>query len=232
MDFPHPLVRARLVRRYKRFLADVAFADGRIVTVHCPNPGAMLGLDMPGAEIWLSLAASPTRKLPYTWELVRVGDELVGINTGHPNALAEEAIRQNHIPELAGYERLRREVNYGINSRIDLLCERAGAPDCYVEVKNVHLKRSDAAEFPDCVTARGTKHLAELGVMVAAGYRAVMLYIVQRADCVRFAIATDIDPAYADGLKQAMQAGVEALCYSCRIDVAGISVVDPLPIDV
>jgi sugar fermentation stimulation protein A len=231
MDFPRPLVPARLVRRYKRFLADVELADGRTVTVHCPNPGAMLGLDMPGAEIWLSPATSPTRKLPYTWELIRVGDGLVGINTGHPNALAEEAIRRNRIRELAGYERLRREVNYGVNSRIDLLCERDGAPACYVEVKNVHLKRSDAAEFPDCVTARGTKHLGELGAMVAAGYRAVMLYIVQRADCRRFAIAADIDPAYAAGLKRAMRAGVEAICYSCRIDVTGISVLEPLPID-
>jgi sugar fermentation stimulation protein A len=231
MDFPRPLVAARLLRRYKRFLADVELTDGRTVTVHCPNPGAMLGLDMPGAEIWLSPAAAPTRKLPYTWELIRVGDGLVGINTGHPNALAEEAIRRNHIRELAGYERLRREVNYGVNSRIDLLCEREGAPACYVEVKNVHLKRTDAAEFPDCVTARGTKHLGELGAMVAAGYRAVMLYIVQRADCHRFAIAADIDPAYAAGLKQAMRAGVEALCYACRIDVTGISVIEPLPID-
>jgi sugar fermentation stimulation protein A len=232
MNFPHPLVPARLRRRYKRFLADVEMTDGRTVTVHCPNPGSMLGLDMPGAEVWLSPAASPRRKLPYTWELIRVGDGLVGINTGHPNALAEEAIRQNRIPELAGYERWRREVNYGVNSRIDLLCERDGRPACYVEVKNVHLKRSEAAEFPDCVTARGAKHLRELTAMVAAGHRAVMLYIVQRADCRRFSIAADIDPDYAAGLKQAMQAGVEAICYSCRIDIAGISVAGPLPIDV
>jgi len=232
MHFPHPLVPARLRRRYKRFLADVEMADGRTVTVHCPNPGSMLGLDTPGAEVWLSPAASPGRKLPFTWELIRVGEGLVGINTGHPNALAEEAIRQNRISELAGYERWRREVNYGVNSRIDLLCERAGAPACYVEVKNVHLKRSDAAEFPDCVTARGAKHLRELTAMVAAGHRAVMLYIVQRADCPRFSIAADIDPAYAAGLKQALQAGVEAICYSCRIDIGGISVAEPLPIDV
>jgi sugar fermentation stimulation protein A len=232
MEFPHPLVPARLLRRYKRFLADVELADGRSVTVHCPNPGAMLGLDRPGSEIWLSPAASPGRKLAYTWELVRVEEGLVGINTSHPNVLAEEAIRQNHIQELAGYERWRREVNYGVNSRIDLLVERDGAPPCYVEVKNVHLKRTDAAEFPDCVTARGTKHLGELTAMVTAGHRAVMLYIVQRADCRRFAIAADIDPAYAAGLKQAMQGGVEAICYSCRIDIAGIRVAEPLPIEV
>jgi sugar fermentation stimulation protein A len=232
MQFPRPLVPARLLRRYKRFLADVDLADGRSLTVHCPNPGSMLGLNMPGSEVWLSPAASPTRKLPYTWELVRVDSGLVGINTAHPNALAEEAIRQNRIAELTGYQRLRREVNYGVNSRIDLLCERHDAPACYVEVKNVHLKRSDAAEFPDCVTARGTKHLGELAAVVAAGHRAVMLYIVQRADCRRFAIAADIDPAYAAALKRAMQAGVEAICYSCRIDVAGITVAEPLPVDV
>jgi sugar fermentation stimulation protein A len=232
MEFSRPLVPARLLHRYKRFLADVELADGRVVTVHCPNPGSMLGLDMPGSEVWLSPATSPARKLPYSWELIRVDGGLVGINTGHPNALAEEAICQGCIPELAGYRRWRREVNYGVNSRIDLLCERDGGPACYVEVKNVHLKRADAAEFPDCVTARGAKHLRELTAMVAAGQRAVMLYIVQRADCNRFSIAVDIDPDYAAGLKQAMQAGVEAICYSCRVDVAGISVAKPLPIDV
>jgi sugar fermentation stimulation protein A len=232
MKFSHPLVPARLLRRYKRFLADVELADGRTVTVHCPNPGAMLGLDMAGSEIWLSPAASPGRKLPYTWELVRVGAGLVGINTGHPNMLAEEAIRHDCIAELTGYERWRREVNYGVNSRIDLLGERDGSSACYVEVKNVHLKRSDAAEFPDCVTARGAKHLRELTAMVAAGHRAVMLYIVQRADCRRFSIAADIDPAYAAALQQAMRAGVEAICYSCRIDIAGISVAEPLPVEV
>jgi sugar fermentation stimulation protein A len=232
MQFPRPLVPARLRRRYKRFLADVDMADGRSLTVHCPNPGSMLGVDMPGSEVWLSPAASPARKLPYTWELIRVDGGLVGINTGHPNALAEEAIRGDRIPQLAGYQRLRREVNYGVNSRIDLLCERDGGPTCYVEVKNVHFKRSDAAEFPDCVTARGTKHLGELAAMVAAGHRAVMLYIVQRADCRSFSIASDIDPAYADGLRRAMRAGVEAICYACRIDVTGITVAEPLPIDV
>ncbi len=231
MEFPHPLLPARLLRRYKRFLADVEMADGRILTVHCPNPGSMRGLDAPGSEIWLSPAASPGRKLPYTWELIRVAEGLVGINTGYPNALAQEAIRRNQIPELAGYERLRREVNYGVNSRIDILCERDGGTACYVEVKNVHLKRSDAAEFPDCVTARGTKHLGELRAMVAAGRRAVMLYIVQRGDCRRFSIAADIDPAYAAGLERAVRAGVETICYSCRVEITGIAVADPMPID-
>jgi sugar fermentation stimulation protein A len=232
MEFPHPLLPARLVRRYKRFLADVAWPDGTVTTVHCPNPGSMLGVAAPGSEIWLSAAAHPARKLRHTWELIRIDDQLVGINTGHPNALAAESIRRGAIAELAGYERLRREVGYGRGSRIDILLERDGRPACYVEVKNVHLKRTDAAEFPDCVTVRGAKHLDELAAMVAAGNRAVMLYIVQRCDCARFAIAADIDPGYAAALTRAMTAGVEAICYSCAVRTDGIDITGPLPLDI
>jgi sugar fermentation stimulation protein A len=232
MEFPQPLVPARLIRRYKRFLADVELSDGSTVTVHCPNPGSMLGLDRPGSEIWLSPATAPGRKLPYTWELIRVDGRLVGINTAHPNALATEAIRSGRIAELAGYAGLRREVRYGRNSRIDILLEGGRGPDCYVEVKNVHLKRTDAAEFPDCVTVRGAKHLDELADMVRAGFRAVMLYVVQRTDCRRFAIAADIDPAYGAALKRAMAAGVEAISYACAIEMTGIGVAGPMPLDI
>ena len=225
MIFPHPLVRGRLVRRYKRFLADVVLETGEEIVAHCANPGAMLGVAPPDAEVWLSASRNPARKLAWSWELVRIGQGLVGINTAWPNPLAEEAIRTGAIPELAGYSRLTREVRYGRNSRIDLLLEAPERPICYVEVKNVHLSRGDGlAEFPDCVTQRGAKHLLELADMVAAGFRAVMLYVVQREDCDRFRTAADFDPAYHAGLKVALAAGVEALVYGCAVTVDGIRI--------
>ena len=232
MRFPNPLVRATLLRRYKRFLADVRLEDGTELTAHCPNSGAMMGLNAPGSEVWLSPARSTGRKLPYTLELVDAGG-LVGVNTGWPNVLAEEAIRQHRIPELIGYESIRREVPYGRNSRIDLLLEGSGRPPCLVEVKNVHLRRGDGAvaEFPDCVTARGAKHLVELQDMVADGRRAVMLYVVQREDCDRFRLAADLDPGYAAAFAAARAGGVEALCYGCKVGREAIELTRPLPIE-
>jgi sugar fermentation stimulation protein A len=232
MKFPDPLIAGTLIKRYKRFLADVKLASGEAVTAHCANPGSMLSVNAPGAEVWLSPARNPDRKLRYSWELIRVGETLVGINTGHPNGLVEEAVRADAIPELAGYGTIRREVKYGKNSRIDLLLEDGRRPPCYVEVKNVTMRRdlspAGAAEFPDAVTERGAKHLKELAAMVRGGARAAMLFLVQRADSRRFTIAADIDPAYADGLKQAMAAGVEVLCYGCRVSPHEIRVDKPL----
>ena len=243
MRFPTPLLQGRLIRRYKRFLADV-LVDGVEVTAHVPNSGSMIGLDIPGSAVWLSRSDNPKRKLAYTLELVEAaapwGEGLVGVNTGHPNALVAAAIAAGTIPELAGYDRLRREVKYGRNSRIDVLLEddpakSAARPAAYVEVKNVHLRRpegayGDAAEFPDCVTARGAKHLEEMAAMVAQGCRAVMLYLVQRGDCSHFRTAADLDPAYHDGLRRALDSGVEALCWSCAITPESIELDRPLPI--
>lgn len=237
MQFPSPLVKGRLLKRYKRFLADVELEDGETVTAHCANPGSMLGLADPGTAVWLSRSDKPNRKLKFSWELLEVnlgaGPALVGINTSHPNNIVGDAIAEGRIAELAGYESLRREVKYGRNSRIDILLEDPVKAPCYVEVKNVHLMReAGLAEFPDSVTARGAKHLDELSDMVASGARAVMMYLVQRNDADRFSLAADVDPHYVQRFEAARTAGVEALVYGCRLDpAAGIEIDSAIAFD-
>ncbi len=235
MRFATPLVPATLIRRYKRFLADVALPSGETVTAHCANPGSMIGLAAPGARVWLSKSEKPERKLGHSWELVEVdlgsGIELVGINTTNPNALAAEAIAAGLIPELAGYGSVRREVKYGQNSRVDFLLEEPGRPPCFLEIKNVHLMRQKGlAEFPDAVTKRGAKHLLELGHMAAAGARAVMLFLVQIASAERFALARDIDPAYGAQFDLARAQGVEALARRCRLSHEAVEVAEAIAI--
>jgi len=233
MRFEKPLRPARLIRRYKRFLADVTFEDtGETLTAHCPNPGAMLGLGEPDMRVWLRPAKNPKAKLPYAWELTELDSGLVGIDTGRPNPIAEAAIPAGAIPERAGYETLKREVRYGQNSRIDILLTDPDRPDCYVEIKNVHLERGGWAEFPDSKTARGAKHLGELSDMVKSGARAVMLYIVQRMDCGGFRLAEDIDPAYAAAYRAARACGVETICYDCAISLEGIELRQPLAVEI
>jgi sugar fermentation stimulation protein A len=230
-----PLLRGTLIRRYKRFLADVRLDDGRLVTATCPNTGSMLGLNAPGSVVWLSQSDSPTRKYPFTWELVEanlgVGPALVGINTGHPNKLVAEALVARRINVLAGYPTLRREVKYGRNSRIDLLLECAQKGLCYVEIKNVHLsRRHGLAEFPDSVTVRGVKHLTEMSDMVRQGHRAVMVFLIQRSEARRLKLARDIDPGYGAAFDKARAAGVEAIALRCRIGIDEIAVDRPVPI--
>jgi sugar fermentation stimulation protein A len=195
----------------------------------------MIGLNIAGARVWLSKTANPKRKLVHSWELVEVdlggGAELVGINTAHPNALAAEAIAAGAIPELGGYAVIRREVKYGKNSRVDFLLEAPARPPCYVEIKNVHLmRRPGLAEFPDAVTKRGAKHLAELGDMAAGGARAVMLFLIQIGSAQRFTLARDIDPTYGAAFDAARAMGVEALAYRCGITREGIELAEPVPI--
>jgi sugar fermentation stimulation protein A len=235
MQFTAPLVPATLVRRYKRFLADVVLPSGETVTAHCANPGSMIGLAAPGAPVWLSRSDNPKRKLSHSWELVEVdlgsGAELVGINTTNPNALAAEAIAAGLIAELAGYGTVRREVKYGKNSRVDFLLEGPGRPPCYLEIKNVHLMRQKGlAEFPDAVTKRGAKHLEELAGMAAAGARAVMLFLVQIASAERLAIARDIDPTYGAHFDRGRAHGVEAIARRCRLTRDRIEVAEPIAI--
>jgi sugar fermentation stimulation protein A len=235
MRFHSPLIPATLIRRYKRFLADVKLKTGELITVHVANPGSMIGLAAPGVSVWLSKSANAARKLPYSWELVEVnlgaGIELVGVNTGHPNLLVAEALAAKAIPDLTGYTSVRREVRYGQNSRIDFLLERAGVPPCYVEIKNVHLmRRPGIAEFPDCVTVRGAKHLDELGAMVKQGARAIMLYVIQIGSAERFALARNIDPQYGAAFDRARAMGVGASAWKCTVSATGIEIAAPIPI--
>jgi len=235
MHFTSPLIPGTLARRYKRFLADVVLESGEMVTAHVANPGAMTGLDRPFAPVWLSTSDNPLRKLPYTWELVETdlgsGPELVGVNTGQPNALVSDAVAAGLIPQLRDYSSVRREVKYGANSRVDFLLEAPGRAPCYLEVKNVHLmRRPRLAEFPDCVTERGAKHLDALSAVLAMGARAVLVFIIQIASADRFSIAHDIDPAYAAGFLSARGKGVEVLAWRCNVDLHGIDIAQPVPI--
>lgn len=234
MRFEAPLLPGTLICRYKRFLADVRLADGEVVTAHCPNSGSMLSVNTPGSEVWLSRSNKPGRLLPYTWELIRVGQALVGINTGRPGRLVEEALARNTVPELAGYTSVRREVRYGRNSRIDLLLEAPGRPTCFVEIKNVTLKRGFGRDvpvaFPDAITARGIKQLLELGNVVRQGGRAVMLYVAQRPDAEHLTFAADIDRVYTHSVGLALATGVEMLCYRCSVDIDAVGLTEAIPI--
>lgn len=211
------LIPGRLVKRYKRFLADIELDDGGMVTAHCPNSGSMKGCNLEGSPIYISESPNANRKLPYTWELVQVDGVWVGINTMLSNRLAEEGILNGTIAELQGYERLRREVSYGSErSRIDLLLE-SNVGSCYVEVKNVTLVESGVAMFPDAVTERGQKHLRELMEVVRDGGRGVLLFTVQRGDVNVVAPADFIDPAYGRLLRRAAENGVEVLAYRAQV---------------
>lgn len=232
MRFPTPLVPARLIRRYKRFLADCTLADGREVTAHCPNPGSMMGLAEPGMKIWLEPNDDPRKKLKFGWRLVdHENGHFTCVDTSVPNRALRSALEACEISPLADYSTVRPEVKYGENSRIDFLLSAAGLPDAYVEVKSVTLNRQPGlAEFPDSVTKRGAKHLVELSAMVREGHRAVMLYLVQRTDCSRFDLARDIDPGYGAAFDAARACGVETLCYGTVITPEGVDLAGPIKI--
>jgi len=229
MKFAAPLVEGRLVKRYKRFLADVDLAGGGTITAACPNTGSMMGCCEPGSRVWLSESDSPTRKYRHTWELVEAGAPhapvLVGINTGWPNRLVAEAAMGGAIPELAGYATIRREVPFGEErSRIDLVLEAPGREPCYVEVKNVTAAVSGGvALFPDAVSERGAKHLRELMRLKREGLRPVQFYCVQRGDVDEVRPADAIDPAYGRTLREAIAAGVEVLAYRAAVSTASVT---------
>ena len=233
MRFLDPLVPARLVRRYKRFLADcVIEATGEAVVAHCANSGSMLSLARPDARVWLAKSDDPKRKLAWSWILEETeASACVCIDTSKPNAIVAEAIAAGRIATLEGWASLRREVKYGRNSRIDVLLEDPAKGRCWVEVKNTTLSRTAGlAEFPDAVTARGAKHLEELAAQVALGDRALMLYLVDRPDCDRLTLARDVDPGYAAGFARARAAGVEAIALRADVSPDGIEIAREIPI--
>jgi len=229
MLFTPKLESGVLLKRYKRFLADIMLANGQEITIHCPNTGSMKNCLFPGEPVWFSTSDNPKRKYAHTWELMQTDQQhLIGINTGRANALAEEAINRQVITELLGYDHLKREVNYGSeNSRIDILLTSQNRPECYIEVKSCTLLEGQEGYFPDAVTTRGQKHLRELSHMVALGHRAVLLFVVQHSGITSVKPARHIDPQYADLLEQAVSNGVEVLAYQTELSPQGSLITTP-----
>ena len=230
MKFKHKLLKGTLIKRYKRFLADITLESGEIITAHCANSGSMLTVKEPGSTVWISPVDSLKAKLKYRWELIDCGTSLVGINTGRPNELVEEALRAQKIDALRAFTEIKREVTFG-NSRFDFYLEDPiKNQKCFLEVKNVSLKRGTEAQFPDAVTTRGLKHVLDLIKAVEAGYRAFMCYVIQREDCDAYRAAADIDPQYAEAVSKACKRGVEFLCYQCSVSTQGITIEQQVPI--
>ncbi|PJE79627.1 Sugar fermentation stimulation protein A [invertebrate metagenome] len=240
MKYPQKLSEARLIKRYKRFMADVELPDGSHITLHCPNTGSMKNCLFPGKKVWYSDSGNPKRKYPCTWEQAEIpvlfdGKEIMsraGLNTGRANHLVEELLTARKMPELGKYDTIRREVRYGQEkSRIDLLLSAEGQPDCYVEVKSVTLAEGDGLGiFPDAVTTRGSKHLRELMAMIRQGYRAVLFYCVQHTGIDRVSPADAIDPVYGKTLREAVEAGVEVFAWGTDMTDTSIALVRPLPV--
>ena len=229
MKFPKALIHGRLIKRYKRFLADVKLDSGEIVVAHCTNSGSMKTCIEEGAEVYLTHVDDPKRKTKYTWEMIQINGDWVDINTGIPNVLVYEAVRDGKIESLAGYTEVRREVKFE-DSRFDVYASNE-QEICFIEVKNVSMKIGDYARFPDSVTSRGKKHLETLIRVKESGMRAVMFYVIQRSDISVFGPAYDIDLAYAEALKKAVENGVEVFAYQAEVKPEGINLVKQLPID-
>jgi sugar fermentation stimulation protein A len=229
MRFPSRLIRGILIRRYQRFLADVRLANGEIVTAHCTNTGSMMGCQAPGSVVYLSRSNKAGRRLLYTWEIIGIGRTWVGINTMYPNRLVAEAIENGAIPELTGYDNVRREVVTRQGTRLDL-CLEGSKGACFVEVKNVTLVVGGAAAFPDAVTERGTKHLKELMWLRRKGHRAAVVFVIQRNDCTIFRPADEIDAEYGRWLRRAVTAGVATLPYMASVTPKEIVLKKRLPI--
>ncbi len=226
-----PLIRGELIKRYKRFLADVKLDTGEVITVHCPNSGSMKGCAIEGAPVWLSTSDNPKRKYPHTWELIQAPTTLIGINTLVPNRLVKLAVENNLIEELSGYESVRAEVKTSEHTRLDLLLQSGEDEKCYVEIKNCTLVEDSVAMFPDAVTTRGQKHLQELEDLVASGYRGVIFYLIQRTDAKKFKPADAIDPVYGEKLRRAVKNGVEIVTRDVVMDQKMICIGQKIQVD-
>ena len=227
--FP-PLTAGRLIRRYKRFLADVELENKTVVTAHCPNTGAMTACSEPGRTVYLSTHDHPGRKLKYTWELIDMPASLVGVNTQIPNRLVYQAIADGEIHDFRDYNEIQREVRVGERRRLDLLVSKNGRDPCYIEIKNCSLVENGVARFPDAVTVRGREHLTALQELSARGFRAVMFFLVNRMDAELFTPADAIDPEYGSALRRAAAKGIDILVYDVRIDLAKIRIRKPVPL--
>lgn len=225
-----PLVRGTLLKRYKRFLADVTLEDGSTVTAHCPNTGRMTDCCEPGRPVYLSVHDNPKRKYRHTWELIQMPDSLVGVNTLMPNRLVKHAVQTGQVAELGGYAKVNSEVKMGAHSRVDLMLRDDKRGTCHVEIKNCTMVKDRIARFPDAVTTRGLKHLHELTAQLSECNRSVMFYFIQRMDAETFRPADDVDPAYGKALRQAVDAGVEILAYDVHVDLQGIRLNRRLPV--
>ena len=229
MEFPTQLIPARLIKRYKRFLADVELDSGELITVHCPNTGAMSGCAEPGRHIWLSVSDSKTRKYPHTWELIDTGVGMACVHSARANAVVSEAVESGLVTALGGYATLKREVKYGAGSRADMVLEGEGVR-CVVEVKSVTLLQSNGiGAFPDAVSTRARKHLQELQAVVESGERAVIFFCVLHQGIEQVVPAWGIDPAYGEALEAALAAGVEAMAWSADVTPSGITLQREIP---
>ncbi|MGA7146043.1 MAG: DNA/RNA nuclease SfsA [Desulfobacterales bacterium] len=224
-----PLLPGTLVKRYNRFIADIALTSGRTITAHCPNSGSMLACCEPGRPVYVSFHDNPKRKLKYTWELIEMPASIVGINTQIPNRLVATSIGAGLVPDLNGYHSISREVKTSEKTRLDILLRKGEKNRCYVEIKNCTLVEDGVARFPDAVTSRGLKHLLELESLVSEGFRCVIFYVIQRMDAAMFQPADHIDPAYGKELRRALKNGVEILVYDTQIDLKTIRLNRKIP---
>lgn len=231
MIFPSSLEKGTLIRRYKRFLADILLESGQEITAHCPNSGSMRGATQPGLTVWVSKAPeNAKRKLKYTWELVEMEETIVGANTQHPNRLVADWLDRGLIPRFKGCLSYEKEVPYGESSRCDFLVHMPEAPPCYLEVKNVHMKEDATALFPDSVTQRGTKQMRELMPLLKQGKKGCVIYVVQRKDVTTFDIARSIDPVYDQVINACKDLGLETLAFACQVTPQEITLHHPLTI--